>query len=66
MGDLETHHKAFRDTLWHETFADSNFCHKITANIFPSKVYSRVYNLNSLGKNAGLRNRVCSSVIELE
>ena len=26
MGDLETHPKAFGDTLWHETFAGSNFC----------------------------------------
>ena len=47
--------------VWHEIFAGSNKFPqmKITANIFPAKIYSRVIfsNLNSLHKIKVLKNR---------
>ena len=61
-------------TVWHEIFVGSNFCDfsreaqnlvpalKITASIFPTKIYSRVNILyfKFATQNTVLRNRFCS------
>ena len=53
MRDLETHHKVFWDTVWHEIFAGSKFCDfpVIRKNKFPKKKKLLTANIFLDGKN---------------